>query len=41
MPEITDVTDADFDEKVLGATGPVLVDFWTPMRTRPLRPSSV
>ena len=28
MAEITDVTDADFDEKVLGASGPVLVDFW-------------
>ena len=28
MAEITDVTDADFDEKVLGATEPVLVDFW-------------
>ena len=28
MAEITDVTDADFDEKVLKATGPVLVDFW-------------
>lgn len=28
MPEITTVTDADFDEKVLKADGPVLVDFW-------------
>lgn len=28
MPEITAVTDADFDEKVLKADGPVLVDFW-------------
>jgi thioredoxin 1 len=28
MPEITAVTDADFDEKVLQADGPVLVDFW-------------
>ena len=28
MAEITDVTDADFDEKVLKANGPVLVDFW-------------
>lgn len=28
MPEITAVTDADFQEKVLNAEGPVLVDFW-------------
>ncbi|MGH3458595.1 thioredoxin [Aeromicrobium sp.] len=28
MAEITAVTDADFDEKVLKADGPVLVDFW-------------
>ena len=28
MAEITDVTDADFEEKVLKADGPVLVDFW-------------
>ena len=28
MPDITPVTDADFDEKVLKADGPVLVDFW-------------
>lgn len=28
MPEITAVTDADFQEKVLQADGPVLVDFW-------------
>lgn len=28
MPDITPVTDADFDEKVLQADGPVLVDFW-------------
>lgn len=25
---VTHVTDADFDEKVLKAPGPVLVDFW-------------
>ena len=25
---ITNVTDAEFDEKVLTAPGPVLVDFW-------------
>ena len=25
---ITNVTDAEFDEKVLNAPGPVLVDFW-------------
>ncbi len=25
---VTHVTDADFDDKVLGAEGPVLVDFW-------------
>lgn len=28
MPEITAVTDADFQQKVLEADGPVLVDFW-------------
>jgi thioredoxin 1 len=28
MAAITPVTDADFDEKVLKAEGPVLVDFW-------------
>ncbi|HPU13057.1 MAG TPA: thioredoxin [Aeromicrobium sp.] len=28
MAEITAVTDADFEAKVLKATGPVLVDFW-------------
>lgn len=28
MAEITAVTDADFEEKVLKAEGPVLVDFW-------------
>lgn len=28
MPEITAVTDADFEQKVLQADGPVLVDFW-------------
>lgn len=28
MADITAVTDADFDEKVLKADGPVLVDFW-------------
>lgn len=28
MPEITAVTDADFQSKVLDAEGPVLVDFW-------------
>ncbi len=28
MGNIAAVTDADFAEKVLGATGPVLVDFW-------------
>lgn len=28
MAEIISVTDADFDEKVLAAEGPVLVDFW-------------
>ncbi len=28
MAEITAVTDADFEEKVLKADGPVLVDFW-------------
>lgn len=28
MADITDVTDADFEEKVLKADGPVLVDFW-------------
>lgn len=28
MAEITAVTDADFQEKVLDAEGPVLVDFW-------------
>ncbi|MGI9084702.1 MAG: thioredoxin [Aeromicrobium sp.] len=28
MAEITAVTDADFDELVLKAEGPVLVDFW-------------
>jgi thioredoxin 1 len=28
MAEITAVTDADFDEKVLQADVPVLVDFW-------------
>ena len=28
MAEIFDVTDADFDEKVLQADRPVLVDFW-------------
>jgi thioredoxin 1 len=28
MAEIITVTDADFDELVLGADGPVLVDFW-------------
>ena len=28
MAEITAVTDADFEEKVLQADGPVLVDFW-------------
>ncbi|HJN59637.1 MAG TPA: thioredoxin domain-containing protein, partial [Alphaproteobacteria bacterium] len=25
---VTHVTDAEFDEKVLNAPGPVLVDFW-------------
>ena len=25
---VTHVTDAEFEEKVLGAEGPVLVDFW-------------
>ena len=30
MADITAVTDADFDEKVLKADGPVLVDFWAP-----------
>ena len=28
MADITAVTDADFEEKVLNAEGPVLVDFW-------------
>ncbi|TXJ06992.1 MAG: thioredoxin [Aeromicrobium sp.] len=28
MAEIITVTDANFDELVLGADGPVLVDFW-------------
>lgn len=28
MADITAVTDADFDELVLKADGPVLVDFW-------------
>lgn len=28
MANITEVTDADFAEKVLQADGPVLVDFW-------------
>lgn len=28
MAEIAAVTDADFEEKVLKADGPVLVDFW-------------
>jgi thioredoxin 1 len=28
MPDITAVTDADFQQKVLEADGPVLVDFW-------------
>lgn len=28
MADIAAVTDADFDEKVLQADGPVLVDFW-------------
>ncbi len=28
MADITAVTDADFEEKVLQADGPVLVDFW-------------
>ncbi len=28
MAEIAAVTDADFEAKVLNATGPVLVDFW-------------
>lgn len=28
MADITAVTDADFEEKVLKADGPVLVDFW-------------
>lgn len=28
MADITAVTDADFEEKVLKAEGPVLVDFW-------------
>ena len=28
MAEIIAVTDADFEEKVLKADGPVLVDFW-------------
>jgi thioredoxin 1 len=28
MADIIDVTDADFEEKVLQADGPVLVDFW-------------
>ncbi|WP_375001281.1 thioredoxin [Aeromicrobium sp. CTD01-1L150] len=28
MAEIAAVTDADFEEKVLQADGPVLVDFW-------------
>ena len=26
----TELTDADFDERVLNATEPVLVDFWAP-----------
>lgn len=28
MADIAAVTDADFEEKVLKASGPVLVDFW-------------
>ena len=28
--EIINVTDADFEEKVLKADGPVLVDYWAP-----------
>lgn len=28
MAEINAVTDADFDEKVLKGSGPILVDFW-------------
>ena len=27
-PLVSDVTDANFDSEVLGADGPVLVDFW-------------
>jgi thioredoxin 1 len=30
MSTIRNVTDADFAEVVLGAEGPVLVDFWAP-----------
>jgi thioredoxin 1 len=27
---VRDVTDADFEQAVLGAAGPVVVDFWAP-----------
>ena len=30
MPELAEVTDATFDTDVLGATRPVVVDFWAP-----------
>ena len=30
MDKIIEVTDADFEEKVLQANNPVLVDFWAP-----------
>lgn len=30
MAQIAEVRDADFDEKVVNAAGPVLVDFWAP-----------
>jgi thioredoxin 1 len=30
MAGLAEVTDADFADEVLGATGPVVVDFWAP-----------
>lgn len=30
MAQLAEVRDADFDEKVTNAQGPVLVDFWAP-----------
>ena len=29
-PELVEVTDADWDARVLGGAAPVLVDFWAP-----------